>query len=296
LFSSTEKVFFSPPFFSPKLGIFCFVALAELCFIRKAKTRFGLKEVREKQKHINIMKKVIYLFLLLATVLQGNAQRGLAIHGGYSMPTSNIKPDAGPFLFLKDAKSVGLDYSFGFKNKASGFKFSADYIMASIDKDVVASYAKTMDIPYKTFNFTQPKPTGISVMAGPNIALFAKSTKKRLPLMWLDLQAGAVYSKDQSLEFSQIQGKVSKEIKPSPWNIAYAPSLVVNVIKTNKIFINAKVGYSNVGGFTFGLGIVAQDCMNVACYRCRGTGCLTPPTPDPPKGTKGGKGKYTQDF
>jgi hypothetical protein len=220
------------------------------------------------------MKKVFYLFILLATVLHANGQKGLAIHGGYSMPTSNIKPDEGPFLFLKDAKSLGLDYSFGFKNKASGIKFSADYIMAKTDEEGVAAYAKANDIPYKTFNFTKPNPAGLRLMAGPNIMLFAKSKRKKLPLMWFDLQAGAVYSKGQSLEFSQDQGKVSKEFKPSDWNIAYAPSLVVNVIKAKKLSINAKVGYSNFGGLTFGIGIAEQDCHNVYCFRCQGAGCL----------------------
>ncbi len=219
------------------------------------------------------MKKVIYLFVLLVTVLQANAQRGLGIHGSYFMPTSNIKPDEGPFLFLKDAKSAGLDYSFGFKNKASGIKFSADYIMAKTDEAGVAAYAKVNDIPYKTFNFAKPNPSGLRLMAGPNIMLFKKGPK-RLPLIWLDLQAGAVYSKGQSLEFSQGQGKVSKEFKPSDWNIAYAPSLVVNVIKTKKLFINAKVGYSNFGGLTFGIGIAEQDCRGMMCEKCPNAGCI----------------------
>jgi hypothetical protein len=218
------------------------------------------------------MKKAIYLFVLLVTVLQANAQRGLGVHGSYFMPTSNIKPDEGPFLFLKKAKSVGLDYTFGFKNKASGIKFSADYIMAKTDEEGVATYAKVNDIPYKTFNFTNPNPSGLRLMAGPNIMLFRKI--KKLPLIWLEFQAGAVYSKDQSLVFSQGPAIANKEFKPSDWNIAYAPSLVVNVIKTKKLFLNAKVGYSNFGGLTFGIGIAERDCRDVACYRCQGVGCL----------------------
>ncbi len=243
-------------------------------FKTKAKTRFGLKEVGEKQNHKKIMKKLFYLMLLLTTILQANAQRGLGIHGGYSMPTSNIKLDAGSFLFLKDAKSVGLDYSFGFKNKASGFKFSADYIMAGIDKDAVASYAKSMDIPYKTFNFTQLNPTGISVMAGPNIMLFAKSTNKRLPLMWLDLQAGAIFSNPQSLQFFSGKTDPSRELKNSSISLVYSPTLTVNLIKTSKIFINAKVGYSNVGGLTFGLGITEVNCDGVQCVKCHYPYCV----------------------
>lgn len=219
------------------------------------------------------MKKVIYLFVLLATVLQGNAQRGLGIHGSYFMPTANIKPDAGPFLFLKDAKSAGLDYSFGFKNKASGIKFSADYIMAKTDKEGVAAYAKANDIPYKTFNFTKPNPTGLRLMAGPNIMLFAKSKRKRLPLMWLDLQAGAVYNNQQSLQFFGGQTTPSKELKTSNISLAYNPTLTVNLIKTSKVFINAKAGYSNFGGLTFGVGITERDCRGALCPRCQGPGC-----------------------
>jgi hypothetical protein len=219
------------------------------------------------------MKKISLLFFLLLMVLQTNAQRGLGIHGGYSMPTSNIKLDAEPFLFLKDAKSVGIDYSFGFKNSASGFKFSADYIMATTNTDAVASYAKQSDIPYKTFNFTQSNPTGISVMAGPNIMLFAKSSSKRLPLMWLDLQAGAIFSNPQSLQFFNGKPDPSKELKTSNISFVYSPMLTVNLIKISKILINAKVGYSNVGGLTFGLGIVEQNCEGMACCRCQGTFC-----------------------
>jgi hypothetical protein len=219
------------------------------------------------------MKKASLLFFLLTMVLQTNAQRGLGIHGGYSMPTSNIKLDAESFLFLKDAKSVGIDYSFGFKNSASGFKFSADYIMATTNTDAVASYAKVSDIPYKTFNFTQPNPTGISVMAGPNIMLFAKSINKKLPLIWLDLQAGAIFSNPQSLQFFNGKPDPSKEIKTSNISFVYSPMLTVNLIKINKILINAKVGYSNVGGLTIGLGIAEQDCAGMACCRCQGTFC-----------------------
>jgi hypothetical protein len=217
------------------------------------------------------MKKLFYLMLLLTTTLQINAQRGLGIHGGYSMPTSNIKLDAEPFLFLKDAKSVGIDYSFGFKNSASGFKFSADYIMATTNTDAVASYAKQSDIPYKVFNFTQPNPTGISVMAGPNIALFTKS--KKLPMIWLDLQAGAIFSNPQSLQFFSGKPDPSRELKSSPISLVYSPTLTVNLIKLNKILINAKVGYSNFGGLTFGIGITEQDCVGAPCYKCHNPGC-----------------------
>jgi hypothetical protein len=219
------------------------------------------------------MKKAGLLFFLLIMVLQTNAQRGLGIHGGYSMPTSNIKLDAEPFLFLKDAKSVGIDYSFGFKNSASGFKFSADYIMATTNTDAVASYAKQSDIPYKTFNFTQSNPTGISVMAGPNIMLFAKSSSKRLPLMWLDLQAGAIYSNPQSLQFFNGKPDPSKELKTSSISLVYSPTLTVNLIKTSKVFINAKVGYSNFGGLTFGIGITESDCRGAWCCRCNFPPC-----------------------
>lgn len=220
------------------------------------------------------MKKVIYFLLLALIVFNTHAQRGLSVHGGYAMPTSNLKPDAGPFLFLKDAKSVGLDYSFGFKNKASGIKFSADYIMASTDKEGVAAFAKEMDIPYKTYNFTSPNPTGISIMAGPNIMLFAKSKRKKLPLIWLDLQAGAIYSKPQSLQFFSGQTTPSKEVKTSNISLVYSPTLTVNLIKTKKLGINAKVGYSNFGGLTFGVGVAEVDCRDIYCYRCKGKGCI----------------------
>ncbi len=110
-------------------------------------------------------------------------------------------------------------------------------------------------------------------MAGPNIALFAKSTKKWVPFMWLDLQAGAMYSNPQSLQFFGSQTTPSKEIKTSNISFVYSPMLTVNLIKINKILINAKVGYSNYGGFGFGISITEQNCDGMPCYRCHNPGC-----------------------
>jgi hypothetical protein len=57
-------------------------------------------------------------------------------------------------------------------------------------------------------------------------------------------------------------------------SFVYSPSLVVNIIKTKKLFVNLKAGYSNFGGFGFGLSITESDCHQAPCCRCYGSGCL----------------------
>jgi hypothetical protein len=122
-------------------------------------------------------------------------------------------------------------------------------------------------------------------MVSPQFMLFPKSQNKKLPLMWLDLQAGAFFSNKQTLQFFQGQSATSsKEIKSNAVSFVYNPTLVVNVIKTKKLFLNLRAGYSSFGGFGFGVGITEQDCRGAPCFRCRGTFCIEPTTTtDPPK-------------
>ena len=50
-------------------------------------------------------------------------------------------------------------------------------------------------------------------MASPQFMLFPKSKNKKLPLMWLDLKVGALFSNQQNVQFYQGQTTPSKEIK-----------------------------------------------------------------------------------
>ncbi len=51
-------------------------------------------------------------------------------------------------------------------------------------------------------------------------------------------------------------------------SLVYNPTVVVNIIKTKKLFVNLKAGYSSWGSFGIGLGIAESDCRGAPCYKC----------------------------
>ncbi len=229
---------------------------------------------------------ILFIALLLGhTDLYSQTKTKITFGGNaaYHLGTSSQKDNTSPFLFFKNGQSAGLDLTFVPKKGTTRLKLAADYIMGNNNEEYIAAYAKQKDIVYTSYKFTKSNPSGFSIMASPQFMLFPKSQNKKLPLMWLDLKVGALLNNGQNIQFFQGQTTPSKEIKSNAVSFVYSPSLIVNVVKTKKLFINLKAGYSNFGGFGIGLNITEQDCMNVPCFRCFGTGCYTPPTPDPPK-------------
>jgi hypothetical protein len=193
----------------------------------------------------------------------------------YHNGTGLQKESTSPFLFLNSAQSAGLELSFAPNKKSSTrIKLAAEYIIGSNNKENIVAYAKEKDIIFTSYKFTKTNPSGFSIMASPQFMLFPKSQNKKLPLMWLDLKAGALISNGQNVQFFQGQTTQSREIKSNAVSFVYSPSLLVNIVKTKKIFINLKAGYSNFGGFGFGLNITESDCRQVPCCRCYATGCL----------------------
>jgi hypothetical protein len=233
------------------------------------------------------MKLSITIIAILIATLQTQAQSKIKFgaNANYHVPMAMQKEGTSPLLFLNSAQSAGLELSFApFKKSSTRFKLAAEYITGTNNKENIASYAKENKIEYISYEFTKANPIGFSILASPQFLLFPKSQKKKLPLMWLDLKAGALFSNQQSLLFSQGLNIPSKEIKSNPVSFVYNPTLVVNVVKTKKMFINLKAGYSNFGGFGIGINITEQDCHGAPCFRCYGSGCITPTTtPDPPK-------------
>jgi hypothetical protein len=222
------------------------------------------------------MKYSITILAILIPTLQIQAQRRINFGGSanYHLPMSMQKEGTSPFLFLNSAQSAGLELSFTPNKKSSTrIKLAADYIIGSNNKESIAAYAKEKDIVYTSYKFTKTNPSGFSIMASPQFMLFPKSQNKKLPLMWLDLKAGVLFSNQQSLQFFNGQTTPSKEIKSNAVSFVYSPSLVVNVVKTKKLFLNLRAGYSNFGGFGFGLNITESDCRQVPCCRCPAWGC-----------------------
>lgn len=222
------------------------------------------------------MKKSITIIAILIATLQIQAQRSITFgaSANYHVPMSMQKESTSPFLFLNSAQSAGLELSFAPSKKSSTrLKLAADYIMGSNNTEYIAAYAKENKIEYTNYQFTKANPSGFSIMASPQFLLFPKSQSKKLPLMWLDLKAGALFSNQQSLQFFLGQTTPSQEIKSNAVSFVYNPTLVVNIIKTNKLFVNVKAGYSNWGGFGIGVGITEQNCQGMPCYRCGNAGC-----------------------
>jgi hypothetical protein len=150
------------------------------------------------------MKQTITIFAILIATLQTQAQSRIKFgaSANYFVPMAIQKESASPFLFLNSAQSAGLELSFApFKKSSTRIKLAADYIMGSNNKENIAAYAKANKIEYLSYEFTKANPIGFSIMASPQFMLFPKSTNKKIPLMWLDLKAGALFSNQQSLQF-----------------------------------------------------------------------------------------------
>lgn len=191
----------------------------------------------------------------------------------YHIGTGAQQKNNSPLLFLKNGQSAGLDITLVPPKGTTRLKLAVDYIMGANDNNAVAAYAKENKIEYSTYKFTKAKPNGFSIMLSPQFMLFPKSKRKRLPLIWLDFPAGIFVGNQQTLQFFLAQTIPSKEIKSNAVSFVYNPSLVVNVVKTGKLFINLKAGYSNYGGIGFGVSITEQDCRGAPCFRCHGTFC-----------------------
>jgi hypothetical protein len=233
------------------------------------------------------MKHSITIIAILITTFQIQAQSSIKFgaNANYYVPIAMQKESSSPFLFLNSAQSAGLELSFAPNKKSSTrIKLAAEYIMGTNNKEYIAAYANQKDIVYTSYKYSKAKPSGFCIMVSPQFMLFPKSQNKKLPLMWLDFKVGALFSNQQSLQFFNGQSTPSKEVKSNAVSFIYSPTLVVNVVKTKKLFINLKAGYSSWGGFGIGVGITEQNCQGMPCYRCPNAGCLQPTTTsDSPK-------------
>jgi hypothetical protein len=217
------------------------------------------------------MKKSLTIIAILIATLQTQAQSRIKFgaSANYYLPMAIQKEGTSPLIFLKSAQSAGVELSFAPNKKSSTrIKLAADYIIGNNNKESIATYAKEKDIVYTSYKFTKTNPSGFSILASPQFMLFPKSQNKKLPLMWLDFKVGALFSNQQSLQFFSGQTTPSKEVKSNAVSFVYNPTLVVNVVKTKKLWFNLRVGYSNVGGISIGVGIAEQWCQGAPCCRC----------------------------
>ena len=191
----------------------------------------------------------------------------------YHFGTSAQKESTSPLMFFKNGQSAGLDLTLIPKKGTTRYKLAVDYITGTNDESAVTAYAKDNNIEYTSYKFSKSSLSGFSIMAGPKVMLFPKSQIKKLPLMWFDFKAGVVIGNQQSVQYFLGQSSPSAEIKSNSMSFVYSPTLVVNVIKTKKIFINLKASYSNFGGFGVGMSITESDCRSVPCCKCYATGC-----------------------
>lgn len=215
------------------------------------------------------------VMVLLQTKVLSQTKTKITFGGNaaYHIGTSAQQKENSPLLFFKNGQSAGFDLTLVPKTGTTRYKLAVDYIIGTNDKNAVTTYAKENNIEYLTYKFTKANPSGFSIMASPQFMLFPKSQNKKLPLMWLDIKVGAIFSNQQNVEFFLGETTPSAEIKSDAVSFLYSPSLIVNVIKTKKLFFNLKASYSNFGGFGFGLNITEQNCQGMICYRCRGVGC-----------------------
>lgn len=225
------------------------------------------------------MKKIKFLIIALVVVqIQAYSQAKTRVTFGgntaYHIGTGAQKESNSPLLFFNNGQSAGLNFMLIPRKGTTRYKLAADYIMGNNDESAALAYAKAKNIEYESYKFTKSNSSGLNIMAGTDFMLFPKSHSKSLPLMWLELEAGALFTNKQSLEFYLGQTTPSTEVKSNAMSFVYSPGLIVNVLQTKKIAVNLKASYSNYGGFGIGLNITEQDCRGMACYRCQGAGCL----------------------
>lgn len=224
------------------------------------------------------MKQVLILISVSLVVLQANAQKRKIIRVGgnisYHIGTNQQKMNTTPLLFMKSGYSAGVDFSLIPKKGSTKYKVTIDYFTGANEKSYISTYAKENKIEFSNYRFTKPNTMGLSIMAGPQFFIFPKV--KQLPLIWLDLKGGVLMSNQQELQFFMGQGTTTKEILDKPVIFVYAPSLLVNIIKTKKMFYNIRVGYSNYGGITTGVNITSSCCLSDCCCSKCGPCCKTP--------------------
>ncbi len=223
-------------------------------------------------KKLNIL-IIATLFVQIQIYSQTKTKITFGGNAAYHIGTSAQQKENSPLLFFKNGQSAGLDLTLVPKIGTTRYKLAVDYIIGTNDESAVTAYAKENNIEYLSYKFTKSNPSGFSIMASPQFLLFPKSQSKKLPLMWLDLKAGVVISNQQNVQYFLEETTPSAEIKSNAMSFVYNPTLVVNVIKTKKLFVNLKASYSNFGGFGFGLSIAERDCTNISCCRCEGSRC-----------------------
>ncbi|WP_298140071.1 hypothetical protein [Flavobacterium sp.] len=214
------------------------------------------------------------LFVQIQMYSQTKTKITFGGNAAYHLGTSAQQKENSPFLFFKNGQSAGIDLTLIPKTGTIRYKLAIDYIIGTNDESAVTTYAKENNIEYVNYKFTKSNPNGFSIMASPQFMLFPKSKSKKLPLMWLDLKVGALFSNQQNVQYFLEQTTPNAEIKSNAVNFAYNPTVVINVIQAKKFFVNVKASYSNFGGFGIGLNITEMDCMGWPCFRCPATGCV----------------------
>ena len=220
--------------------------------------------------------KLLIIAIVLVQIQAYSQAKTKITFGGdlaYNIGTSSQKESNSPLMFFNNGQSAGLNFTLIPKKGTTRYKLAVDYIMGTNDESAVTAYAKNNNIEYDSYKFTKSNLNGISIMASPQFLLFPKSQNKKLPLMWLDLKAGVLINNQQSVQYFLGQSTPSAEIKSNSMSFVYSPTLVVNVIKTKKLFVNLKASYSNFGGVGLGLSITESDCRSAPCCKCYATGC-----------------------
>ena len=216
--------------------------------------------------------KILIAFISIGMILNAQAQSKIKFgtQVNYYLPTTNQKNSLTPFLFLDNAVSAGITATYITSKSRVSWPLSIDYISGTNSKDAPAVYAKDNNIIYTSYAYSKSKPSGLSILAGPSFALFPKS---KLPLMWLQLQAGVLFTNSQSIQYMLDQNIVEKEVRADPISFNYKPTLSIVVFKTQKIMGKINLSYSRFGGFGFGLGITERDCTGAPCWKCDGNYC-----------------------
>jgi len=198
------------------------------------------------------MKKTIIAAILIASIGAANAQ--LNIQYNYLVPTSSQKASYDKLLFPKNGSSIGLSYSFLSSKSNFGVLLQVDYFTLKNDAASVAAYAKSKDIVYSTYKFTQAKAKGFAAMTG--LIYHLPHASETSLLAGIELKAGALFSNGQSMQYYNGQNQKIKEVTATKTSFVWNPNVYLDISVSKNIAFKVNAGYSSITGLNAGLGVL----------------------------------------
>jgi hypothetical protein len=246
------------------------------------------------------MKKMLTMAVMIITVFNANAQttkkdskplwagNGKKAFGIWSfdagyLGSSNAKnaKESKP-LWAANGYSAAVGYRYGDRWGITG---RLGYAGGKTSSKNAQTFANTLVTPPYTAKVTGLKSSWsqVNFAVGPSV-LLGEKYKGEISVAG-GISTGAarnikVDRYDANTFVNTVYNVTEKKVKPF-WEVG-ASYQIADISKRSALGLKASYG-ANGGVIGLVLQIASSDCHQAPCFRCPGAGCLTPPTPDPPK-------------